>query len=75
MQAGYGANWSKLKAVADKWRAVLKTDLVAFNEVLSKHSLPQIQASGPALMDTEPPNRKFLPKPPPPAAKKKAGVT
>ena len=74
MQAAYGSDWTKLKAVADKWRTLTKQDLPAFNALLGKFKLSVIRFDGPVLVDPPTPMRQFLPKPPPPEPKKKAGA-
>ena len=66
MMETYGSDWSKLKAVSDQWRTILKKDLPALNAILKKNGIAAIQESGPALGEPPAPNKKYIPAPEPP---------
>ncbi|MDR3691103.1 MAG: hypothetical protein P4L46_17110 [Fimbriimonas sp.] len=61
----YAADWSKLKAVSDRWRALLAKDLLALNALLQKHGLKPVEVTGPKLIDPAAPNNRYLEKPKP----------
>ncbi len=59
----YGENWTHLKDIADKWKALNGKDLADFNAILKKNNLASINAA-PALKEVPAPPAKYLPKTP-----------
>lgn len=64
-----GSEWSKLKLVADRWRALLSKDLPVFNAALAKAGLTTLSAPSEVLVDSPAPPKKYLPAKSAPGAK------
>lgn len=65
MLAVYASDWQKLKAVADRWRALQSKGLADFNAVLRKNGIAPIAWSTRGLEDPPAPEKRFMPKPEP----------